>query len=68
MPRSFCVYILASRSRTLYTGITNNLQRRLNEHREGKVPGFTAQYRIHRLVPAVRPSRVWLLLGLTVVQ
>jgi putative endonuclease len=50
MPRSFCVYILASRSRSLYTGITNNLQRRLAEHREGKVPGFTAQYRIHRLV------------------
>ena len=50
MARSFCVYILASRSRTLYTGITNNLQRRLTEHREGKVPGFTRQYRIHRLV------------------
>jgi putative endonuclease len=50
MARSFCVYILASRSRTLYTGITNNLERRLTEHREGKVPGFTTQYRIHRLV------------------
>jgi putative endonuclease len=50
MPRSFCVDILSSRSRTLYTGITNNLQRRLTEHREGKLPGFTTQYRIHRLV------------------
>jgi putative endonuclease len=50
MPRSFCVYILASRSRTLYVGITNNLKRRLTEHLEGEVPGFTKQYRIHRLV------------------
>jgi putative endonuclease len=50
MARSFCVYILASRSRTLYTGITNNVERRLTEHREGKVPGFTTQYRTHRLV------------------
>jgi len=50
MARSFCVYILASRSRTLYVGITNNLERRLTEHREGKIPGFTTQYHIHRLV------------------
>ena len=50
MPRSFCVYILASHSRTLYVGITNNLQRRLAEHREGTVPGFSSTYRIHRLV------------------
>ncbi|MBI4480703.1 MAG: GIY-YIG nuclease family protein [Acidobacteria bacterium] len=44
------VYILASRSRTLYTGVTNNLARRVSEHRQGLIPGFTRQYRIHRLV------------------
>ncbi len=50
MSRTYFVYILASRSRTLYTGVTNNLKRRTVEHREGLVPGFTARYRIFRLV------------------
>jgi putative endonuclease len=50
MTRSFCVYILASRSRNLYVGVSNNLERRLIEHREGKVKGFTTRYGIHRLV------------------
>ena len=50
MRRGFCVYILASRSRNLYTGVTNHLERRLVEHREGLVPGFTSRYRIFRLV------------------
>jgi putative endonuclease len=46
----YYVYILASRSRALYTGVTNNLARRVVEHRQGKVPGFTHKYKIHRLV------------------
>jgi putative endonuclease len=46
----YYVYILSSRSRNLYTGITNNLTRRVLEHRNGTVPGFTKRYRIHRLV------------------
>jgi putative endonuclease len=50
MSRSFCIYILASRSRNLYVGVTNNLERRLVEHREGTVKGFTTRYGIHRLV------------------
>jgi putative endonuclease len=50
MEKTYCVYILASRSRNLYTGVTNNLQRRLLEHRQGLVPGFTSRYRIFRLV------------------
>jgi len=50
MDRTYCVYILASRSRRLYTGVTNDLQRRIIEHRAGLVPGFTKQYRIFRLV------------------
>jgi len=50
MDRTYWVYILASRSRNLYTGITGNLQHRLAQHRLGLPPGFTSQYRIFRLV------------------
>jgi putative endonuclease len=48
--RTYYVYILASRSRALYTGVTNNLERRLAQHRSGFIPGFTSRYRIFRLV------------------
>ena len=44
------VYILASRSRVLYIGVTNDLQRRVSEHKLKTVPGFTARYNITRLV------------------
>jgi predicted GIY-YIG superfamily endonuclease len=50
MNRAYYVYILASRSRALYTGMTNDLTRRVIEHRQGLVHGFTAKYRMHRLV------------------
>ena len=50
MNKTYCVYILASRSRNLYTGVTNNLHRRLAEHREGRTAGFTSKYNICRLV------------------
>ena len=40
--RDYFVYILASRRQgTLYTGVTNNLARRVAEHRDGAVRGFT---------------------------
>jgi len=48
--RRYYVYILASRSRVLYTGVTNRLLHRVKQHRDGVVPGFTSRYRIHRLV------------------
>ena len=41
---------MRNRSGTLYTGVTNSLQRRVNEHRSGSVPGFTRKYRIRHLV------------------
>jgi putative endonuclease len=45
------VYILASqRNGTLYTGVTNDLTRRVQEHREGLVAGFTRKYRVKLLV------------------
>ena len=48
--RTYYVYLLASRSRVLYTGVTNNLERRVREHRLGEQEGFTKKYRVHRLV------------------
>jgi putative endonuclease len=49
--RSFSVYILASRiGGTLYTGVTNDLVRRVYEHRGKFVRGFTKKYGVHRLV------------------
>jgi putative endonuclease len=50
MEKNYHVYLLASRSHVLYTGITNDLVSRVGQHREGKVSSFTAKYRIHRLV------------------
>ncbi|MBE0615716.1 MAG: GIY-YIG nuclease family protein [Burkholderiales bacterium] len=48
--RTYYVYLLASKSRRLYVGVTNSLERRLFEHREKLVDGFTKQYNIDRLV------------------
>jgi len=49
--RVYCVYILASGiSGTLYVGMTNNLSRRVWEHREGLAEGFTKRYGVKRLV------------------
>jgi putative endonuclease len=48
--RQFHVYILSSRSGVLYVGMTNNIDRRIVEHKEGRVPGFTSKYRVNRLV------------------
>jgi len=48
---SFYVYILASkRNGTLYIGMTDNLVRRVWQHREGMIPGFTREYGIKSLV------------------
>ena len=46
----YFVYIVASRSRTLYVGVTNDLIRRVREHKTGATPGFTWRYHIDRLV------------------
>ncbi|MGC9998100.1 MAG: GIY-YIG nuclease family protein [Terriglobia bacterium] len=48
--KDYYVYIMASRSRTLYTGVTNNLERRVGQHKLKLLPGFTSHYRIDRLV------------------
>src|ERR1700732_2723846 len=46
----YYVYILASRSRTLYVGVTNNLLHRIAQHRQNKARSFTSRYKTHRLV------------------
>src|SRR3989442_11370208 len=48
--RCYCVYIMASRSRVLYTGVTNDIVRRVDEHKRGLILGFTRKYHVTRLV------------------
>ena len=51
MDRQPCVYILASkRNGTLYTGVTSNLTKRIWEHKNNVVEGFTKRYGVHVLV------------------
>ncbi|MFN6171130.1 MAG: GIY-YIG nuclease family protein [Burkholderiales bacterium] len=50
MSRTYCVYIVASISRVVYIGVTNNLVRRVYEHKQGLVAGFTKLYQVDRLV------------------
>jgi putative endonuclease len=52
MPREyrFYVYIVASKSRRIYTGVTNNIVRRIAQHKCGEIEGFTQRYKINRLV------------------
>ncbi len=51
MLRQPCVYIMASRRNgTLYIGVTSNLPKRVWEHKNDVVPGFTQRYRVHTLV------------------
>jgi putative endonuclease len=47
---SYSVYIVASKSRVIYIGMTNSLNRRISEHKNDQIEGFTEQYRCHRLV------------------
>ena len=50
MARTFCVYLMTNKSGTLHTGMTNDLERRVYEHKSKLVPGFTRTYNITRLV------------------
>jgi putative endonuclease len=46
----YYVYIVASLQKTLYVGVTNDLVRRIYEHKTGATRGFTSRYRVNRLV------------------
>ena len=48
--RGYYVYLLSNRTRTLYVGVTNDLQRRINEHKNRLVEGFTKRYHLNYLV------------------
>src|SRR5215469_12365782 len=48
--KRFYVYIMSSLSRRIYTGVTNNLLRRVMQHKSGEFEGFTQRYHINRLV------------------
>lgn len=49
--KEYCVYILASKKNgTLYIGVTNNLLKRVYEHKNNLVEGFTQKYNVHKLV------------------
>jgi putative endonuclease len=48
--KTYYVYIMASASRVLYIGVTNNIERRGFEHQEGRIPGFSARYKTRELV------------------
>jgi putative endonuclease len=48
--KRYYVYIMASRSLNLYTGMCNNIVKRVLDHKEGVIEGFTKRYNINRLV------------------
>jgi putative endonuclease len=48
--REYYVYILSNPGKTLYIGVTNDLERRMYEHKHGLLPGFALRYRLTKLV------------------
>ena len=59
MSKDYYVYILASKKYgTLYIGVTNNLTRRVHEHKNDIVHGFTQKYSVHLLVHIERYSSI----------
>lgn len=47
--KSYFVYILSSKNKVLYVGMTDNLSRRIFEHKSGLVEGFTKLYNVNKL-------------------
>ena len=51
MYKSYYTYMMSNYTNTvLYTGVTNDLERRVQEHKSGSIPGFTQRYRCNKLV------------------
>ena len=50
MERSYFVYILSNESKMLYVGVTNDLHKRVFQHKSKLIPGFTQKYNLYRLV------------------
>ena len=49
-PRTFYVYIMTNRSKTLYVGVKNNIEKRVWQHKNKAFEGFTSKYKLDRLV------------------
>ena len=64
MYKNYYVYILASkRNGTLYIGVTSNLAKRIFEHKNNLIVGFTSQYAVHRLVYYEQTEDVYSAIG-----
>jgi putative endonuclease len=50
MMKRYYVYIMSNQSRTLYVGVTSDLEQRAREHKSRSIPGFTAKYNCTQLV------------------
>lgn len=50
MDRQYFVYIMGNERPTLYIGVTNNLIRRVYDHKNGTIPGFTKRYNLNKLL------------------
>ena len=48
--KNYYVYLLSNEARTLYIGVTNNLERRISEHKSKLIKGFTKKYNLTKLV------------------
>lgn len=48
--RQYFIYIMASASGTIYTGVTNDLYKRVYQHKNDLIPGFTKKYQCHELI------------------
>ncbi|GMU97211.1 GIY-YIG nuclease family protein [Ignavibacterium album] len=48
--KDYYIYIMTNKSKTLYTGMTNNLNRRVYEHKNKLIEGFTKKYNIDKLI------------------
>jgi putative endonuclease len=59
MNKEYYVYIMTNKSRTLYTGVTNDLIRRVYEHKNKLIKGFTSRYNIQYLVYYESTSNVY---------
>ena len=59
MQRRYFVYILSSKTKRLYIGVTNDLERRVAQHKRREVEGFTSRYNIDRLVYYEETDDIW---------
>ena len=58
-PQRYFVYTLSSKTKRLYIGVTNDLERRVAQHKRREVEGFTSRYNFDRLVYYEETNDVW---------